>query len=328
MSFTNNEILWLRPNTYVREHLIDKAMKYKYPNKNHIKLRRKIKEIYLEAGNDKIQITSESETDQKNFYKKTNNSELSLDEKRFRSTNKEVFKIYENILDLKIINYQESDIELNNTININYASKSNFNQTLAPINESILNPKNTKLNKNIKDKKNMELSMISQITVPTTTKTFLPSDIVFSDKLPSYSKWISSIFQIIKDFDMSQIYSLIHPQREGVPIFNPYGKYWVKLFHMGKFRKIEIDDRMPCNYFEEFLLPRCDSIEELWPALLTKALLKLNSYKLTKNEEGRKNSNFNEVGDISILYALTGKIPEHLNLDFFTEGKQNFILIF
>ena len=76
---------------------------------------------------------------------------------------------------------------------------------------------------------------------------------------------------------------------------------------MGKMRKIEIDDSMPCNKFDEFYMPRCENLEELWPAILTKALIKLYSYKIVSNS-------FKECGDFEPFYALTGYLPEKINL--------------
>jgi hypothetical protein len=76
---------------------------------------------------------------------------------------------------------------------------------------------------------------------------------------------------------------------------------------MGKMRKIEIDDSMPCNKFDEFFLPKCENLEELWPAILTKALIKLYSYKIVSNS-------FKECGDFEPFYALTGYVPEKINL--------------
>ena len=71
---------------------------------------------------------------------------------------------------------------------------------------------------------------------------------------------------------------------------------------MGKLRIVDIDDRMPVSHNDEFFLPRCDSLEEIWPALLTKALIKLYSYKIISNK-------FYEIGDSEPFYALTGYIP-------------------
>jgi len=79
---------------------------------------------------------------------------------------------------------------------------------------------------------------------------------------------------------------------------------------MGKLRKVEIDDRMPCNSFEGLLIPKCERIDIIWPHLITKALLKLYSYQYSNS-----NYVFNEIGDCSIMYALTGYIGEKVILN-------------
>ena len=99
----------------------------------------------------------------------------------------------------------------------------------------------------------------------------------------------------------------MYPQEHGVPIYNRKGKYWVKLYHLGKLRKIEIDDTLPTNKRHKFYLPKCDSLEEIWPAILTKALLKLYSYKIISYS-------FHECGDYEPFYALTGYISENFDL--------------
>ncbi len=44
----------------------------------------------------------------------------------------------------------------------------------------------------------------------------------------------------------SFLWELIHPQdEEGVPLFNPHGKYIVRLFLQGKWRQVLIDDVVP-----------------------------------------------------------------------------------
>ncbi len=83
---------------------------------------------------------------------------------------------------------------------------------------------------------------------------------------------------------------------------------------MGKEKKIEIDDKIPVIYGRS-LLPKSANSTEIWTFIITKALLKLNSYKWSD-----ENSKELEVGDGSIIYALTGYIPETINLSTSFQG--------
>mmetsp|Transcript_5026 Transcript_5026/g.3673 ORF Transcript_5026/g.3673 Transcript_5026/m.3673 type:complete len:121 (+) Transcript_5026:930-1292(+) len=86
---------------------------------------------------------------------------------------------------------------------------------------------------------------------------------------------------------------------------------------MGKERLIEIDDRMPCDSKRKLMFPRSVNNFEIWPQLLMKALLKVHAYKWYQDNalfEG-------EVGDGSIVHALTGLVPELVPLkDFDRDG--------
>jgi hypothetical protein len=77
---------------------------------------------------------------------------------------------------------------------------------------------------------------------------------------------------------------------------------------MGKERKIEIDDRVPVVY-NASLFPKSVNKTEIWPTILTKALIKLNSARWADPKAKEL-----EVGDGSIVYALTGYIPETINV--------------
>jgi hypothetical protein len=74
------------------------------------------------------------------------------------------------------------------------------------------------------------------------------SDIVYNDGQPYFSRWIGSILQAIKSRNIrdshsgDSILSKIYPKKDGMPCYNPSGRYWVKLYYQGKERKIEIDD--------------------------------------------------------------------------------------
>ena len=124
----------------------------------------------------------------------------------------------------------------------------------------------------------------------------------------SLISWLSSIFQFIIDLEITDcvthnsIFRNIYPQKNGSPIYNPTGHYFVKLYFMGKPRKIEIDDRIPCTKDGEYIFPRCQNLCEIWPALYTKALLKLNIFKVKHPSYWLNEENV----DTNFIYAMTG----------------------
>ncbi len=132
--------------------------------------------------------------------------------------------------------------------------------------------------------------------------------------MPVYSKWVTSQFQFIKDRAIrdvdtkESIWQRIYPQENGSPVISPTGKYWVKVRFQGKERLVEVDDRMPCDSKKRLLFPRTVNNFEIWPHLLLKALLKVYSYKWFA-----ENAIYDpEVGDGSLVYSLTGLIPERI----------------
>ena len=82
---------------------------------------------------------------------------------------------------------------------------------------------------------------------------------------------------------------------------------------MGKFRKIEIDDRFPVNKetYENYF-PQTENKNEIWPLIFTKALIKLYSYKYKCDDYERE-----EIGDSSILFSLTKYMGVKINNNIF-----------
>lgn len=110
-------------------------------------------------------------------------------------------------------------------------------------------------------------------------------------------------------FKRQLISRIIYPQNaRGQPIYNPFGKYLVKLHVNGVLRKVVVDDRLPAEPNSGRLL--CSSTtdpRELWVSIIEKAYMKVNGgYDFPGSNSGID------------LHALTGWIPEQI---FFAEDK-------
>uniref|UniRef100_A0A7S4NSV2 Calpain catalytic domain-containing protein n=1 Tax=Guillardia theta TaxID=55529 RepID=A0A7S4NSV2_GUITH len=115
------------------------------------------------------------------------------------------------------------------------------------------------------------------------------------------------------------IWDGIYPQNpQAVPIYNPSGKYAVRLHVLGQWRQVFIDDRLPCKG-EECILPRVKNKAEIWPMLLTKALLKALTITQTKADSGDEEVGKKMFPNILerevysfFVTCLTGMHPEFL----------------
>ncbi|CAH1406388.1 unnamed protein product [Nezara viridula] len=98
--------------------------------------------------------------------------------------------------------------------------------------------------------------------------------------------------------------SKIAKGRPSSPRFNPQGMYYVRLFYMGKWRRVTVDDYLPYDEGKNLLLPISQSKCDLWLPILSKALLRIASLTWTKEDD---------MIDFSVITCLTGWIEYKLD---------------
>jgi len=233
-----------------------------------------------------------------------------------RDVYKSFFKFFESKQNFKLVNISERN-ETEEELRYRLVNEAK--------NENAKDGKNAKVNVilNSGQKNEMTLQKINNLGITeiddnrkNKIKEIHPSNLymTINPKPAVFTKWISSILQFILDLNLTDantnrnILFNIYPQKDNFPVVSSSGRYWIKLYFMGKPRKIEIDDRIPCNNYEDFIFPRCENIDEIWPALITKALLKLYSYKF-------RHGSYNELADLSYIYSILGLHVERIPMN-------------
>eukprot|EP00967_Tisochrysis_lutea_P015590 scaffold17572_cov32-Tisochrysis_lutea.AAC.6 len=140
------------------------------------------------------------------------------------------------------------------------------------------------------------------------TMIYLVSPLTITQTIITDCSFVSSLVIAAayeRRFRRKLITAIIHPQdRNGTPIYNPSGKYLVRLKFNGVSRRILIDDRLPLDRRGRPMVSHSSHAEELWVSLIEKAFMKVNGgYDFPGSNSGID------------MHALTGWIPEQFRTD-------------
>ena len=106
----------------------------------------------------------------------------------------------------------------------------------------------------------------------------IPEGIIGSSVSPGITAITAAMCMLLSfdnKFKTKMIKNLIHPQKMDQPVINKSGIYGIKLTINGTQRLVEIDDLIPKHKASESLGLSQNANNEIWPAIIEKALLKL-----------------------------------------------------
>jgi hypothetical protein len=106
---------------------------------------------------------------------------------------------------------------------------------------------------------------------------------------PAFASYLRIVDQLHQQWSASPLgsevgntqylWEAIHPQdAQGVPIYNHAGKYSVRLYIAGKWRRVDVDDRLPIDEEGNIQIVSSSQRNELWPSILAKAIIKVANW--------------------------------------------------
>ena len=240
LKVTRNNFVWMRPEDYVINEILDKEIKRLYPKKKYIQMREDIKQTYkIEKEQNKLK-----DDENKNYSEEENvDAFMNDDSVTLKKTiYKDFYKYLENKPKIRIVNAKERDeteeeyqkrvydtIEKQKDMLARFKMSKNKNEK-KPI---VQKPEEIQRIK-VYDQEPSNIDVKQLVEKEKICRTFKEKN-DFRAKY-SFISWISSVFQFILDLKINDcttsksIFNNIYPQQNGSPVFNPNGHYAVRLY--------------------------------------------------------------------------------------------------
>jgi hypothetical protein len=194
-------IKWLKPEEYIRNYQLDKEIKLTYPNKQTVKMRNDIKDTYIQEKN-------KSKESEENEYEKDD------EEARKKRIYKEFYRMLEKKVDIQVVHSFERD-ETEEEYKKRRDEESQqeklkqeaLAKTLKKPGDKDKKPAGSKNKVVIEEKKEEfpEYRKINEVS-PSNLSILDKYDRTSVDSTPNYSRWMSSVYQVIKDLQIPDAY--------------------------------------------------------------------------------------------------------------------------
>ncbi|KAF4031328.1 Calpain family cysteine protease [Phytophthora infestans] len=107
----------------------------------------------------------------------------------------------------------------------------------------------------------------------------IPHGDIIHANMASYFRIVEQLYSSRQDNNSNMapfLWQAIYPQdNSGKPVYNPGGKYCVKLYVLGRWRRVDVDDKLPIDADGNVIYLSSSVKSEIWPCLLVKALCKV-----------------------------------------------------
>ncbi|KAG7385714.1 hypothetical protein PHYPSEUDO_001168 [Phytophthora pseudosyringae] len=135
-------------------------------------------------------------------------------------------------------------------------------------------------------------------------------EIIHAD-MASYFRIVEQLYNSTEQSDTLPspapfLWQAIYPQDStGQPVYNPGGKYSVKLFVFGRWRRVDVDDKLPLDADGNIVYLASSMKSEIWPCLLVKALYKVAYWLHPNSPQAEVATNDMCQNMVLIMLALT-----------------------